>query len=595
MHNHALIFIQDLAIIMLMAGLATVICHRLKQPIVLGYIIAGIIIGPHIPPFSFISDEITIKTLAELGVIFLMFSLGLEFNLHKLSKVGVTAFITALLEIVLMIAVGYAIGRLFGWSQLNSIFLGAILSISSTTIIVKALSELGLKKEEFSQLIFGILIVEDIFAILILALLSSIAVTGSLQVQDIIIASTKLFSFLVISLLIGILLIPKLLTYIAKFKNNEMLLISVLGLCFAFSLLVVKLDYSVALGAFIIGAIIAEAKELAKIERLINPIRDMFSAIFFVSVGLLFNLTILFDYPIPILVITIAVVVGKVISCSLGVLISGRDGKTAVRVGMGLAQIGEFSFIIASLGITLNVTGDFLYSIAVCVSIITTLLTPYLIRHSDAFTTYTASLMPTSLTHTFGLYVTWMQNIHPEKDQVELKKAIKRSITQAIINVFIVIAIFLSGGYLAKTHLGSLLIEVTNIYMQKTIIWAIALILSLPFLIAIYRKIKALSMILAELNVKESVNERLPFNIRKIISEIIPIISILGIMVFVSLLSTSILPPIELLIVILMIVVLLIIFLLPWFIRFHSKLQIHLAESMKRSSSKHKKDEPESK
>lgn len=582
MQSHALLFIQDLAIIMLIAGFTTVLCHRLKQPIVLGYIIAGIIIGPHTPPFSFISDEITVKTLAEIGVIFLMFSLGLEFNLHKLSKVGGAALIAASLEIILMIGLGYVIGRLFGWSQIDAIFLGAILSISSTTIIVKALSELRLKTEEFSQLIFGILIIEDIFAILILALLSSIAITGSLQLKEIILTSTKLSTFLVISLLIGILCVPRLLSYIAKFKSNEMLLISVLGLCFGFSLLVVKLDYSVALGAFIIGAIIAESGELRKIEHLINPIRDMFSAIFFVSVGLLLDLNVLINYFLPIVIITIAVVVGKVLSCSLGVLITGRDGKTAIRVGMGLAQIGEFSFIIASLGITLNVTGDFLYSIAVGVCIITTLLTPYLIRYSDSLTHSVSRLVPGNIANTFRLYVVWMKNIEPRKNQIELKRAIKHSVLQIIINLFIVCAIFLCGSYIAKTNLGNLLIRVTNIYIQKTIIWAIALILSLPFLIAAYRKIKALSMILAELGVKERVDDQLTFNVRKTISGIIPLISILGIMFFISLLSASILPPIELLFIVLIIVIILIFFLLPWFIKLHSKLQVLLMDAFKK-------------
>lgn len=571
---------------MLIAGLATLLCHRLKQPMVLGYILAGIIIGPHTPPFSLISDQTTVKTLAELGVIFLMFSLGLEFNLHKLSTVGITAFTTAVLEIVVMIGLGYAIGRLFGWTQLNAIFLGAILSISSTTIIVKALSELRMKKEKFSQLIFGILIVEDIFAILILALLSSIAVTGSLQFKEIILATTKLSSFLVISLLIGISFVPRFLSYISKFHNNETLLISVLGLCFGFCLLVVKLDYSVALGAFIIGAIIAESYQLKKIEHLINPIRDMFSAIFFVSVGLLFNLNVLLQHLFLIVVIALVVVVGKVISCSLGVLITGRDGKTAMRVGMGLAQIGEFSFIIASLGITLKVTGDYLYSIAVAVSIITTLLTPYLIKYSDSFTEHIAKIIPKSMTHTFRLYVAWLQNIQLKEDQIELKLIIKRSIGQIIINLLIVIAIFLGSDYIASTTIGYFLIKVTDLYMQKTIIWAVALILSLPFLIAVYRKIKALSMLLAELNVKASVHDQLTTGVRNLIAEIIPIIATLGIMVFIFLLSASILPPLELLFIVFVIAILLIVFLKPWFIKFHSKLQIRLIDSLKKRSKK---------
>jgi monovalent cation:H+ antiporter-2, CPA2 family len=398
MHTHALIFIQDLAILMLIAGFAIILCYQFSQPMVLGYILAGVIIGPHTPPFSLILDETTIRTFAELGVIFLMFSLGLEFTFDKLSKVGKTAIIAATLEIVLMIWIGYGLGILFGWTTMNSIFLGAILSISSTTIIVKVLSDLGLKKESFSQIVFGILIIEDLFAIFILAILSSIAVSGTIDFKDkfkeILMTAIRLFSFLIISLIVGRLLVKRLLAYVAKFENDEVLLITVLALCFGFCLLVIQLNYSVALGAFIIGAIIAESTQIKKIEYLINPLRDMFSAIFFVSVGLLFNPGIVANYFIHIIIITIVVIIGKILSCSLGVLISGYSGKTSMRIGMSLAQIGEFSFIIASLGIALNVTGNFLYSIAVSVSIITTLTTPYLIKYSDAFSHFVSKSIP---------------------------------------------------------------------------------------------------------------------------------------------------------------------------------------------------------
>lgn len=587
MHTHALIFIQDLAIIMLVAGLATVVCHQFRQPIVIGYIIAGIILGPHTPPFSLINDESTIKTLAELGVIFLLFSLGLEFNLHKLSKVGSTAVITAILEILLMIWVGYEIGMLFGWTQINAIFLGAILSISSTTIIVKALHELEMKQESFTQIIFGILIIEDIFAILILALLSSIAVTGSLQFNDIAYTSIKLSSFLVFSLIGGILLVPRLLSFIARFKSNEVLLVSVLGLCFGFCLLVIKLNYSVALGAFIMGAIIAESNHLAKIERLINPLRDMFSAIFFVSVGLLFDPTILVNYLYPVLIITAAVIVGKIISCSIGVLISGYDGKTSMRVGMGLAQIGEFSFIIASLGITLNVTGSFLYSIAVCVSIITTLTTPYLIKHSDACSSIAARFIPKNLSTSFAVYAGWIQS--GQHSENKLKHVFKRSAMQIIINIFIVLAIFLGATYIAKTNPFLALSKVIGQDLLESILWTFALLFSLPCLIAAYQKMKALSMILAEAAIKDGGNQRLTRRVRDVISELIPIIFIIVMMMLIAMLSAHILPPIKWLFLILLFVGILMLLVLPWFVRLHSRLQINLIKSFKSRRENQKK------
>jgi CPA2 family monovalent cation:H+ antiporter-2 len=564
---------------MAVAGFITVLCKRFNQPIVLGYLIAGIIIGPYTPPFSFISNEESMRTLAELGIIFLLFSLGLEFNLRKLSRVGLAAGVAALAEIVLMMWLGYEIGRFFQWEKIDALFLGAILAISSTTIIIKTLGELGMKKEPFAQLIFGILIIEDIFAILILTLLTGIALTGSLNVGDLVLNITKLSSFLVISLLVGILLVPKLLAYIDKFENDEVLLISVLGLCFGFCLLVVSLDYSVALGAFIVGAVIAESKQLHKIEHLITPLRDMFSAIFFVSVGLLFNPQILIEYWEPLIIITVAVIIGKIVSCSLGVLISGRDGNTAMRTGMGLAQIGEFSFIIAGLGISLDVTGEFLYPIAVAVSVITTFLTPYLIRSSDTVTRWTQAIIPKKIATLFDNYQSWLQSIRP-REYKPLMKAVKRSLLQVAINLLVVMGIFLGFAYFANTKLAHLIIPAWDEKIQITLIWSAALFVSLPFLIVSYQKIKALSMIIAEVSVRENAHEYTP-HARAIISEIIPIIAIIAFMIFIGALSASILPPIKLLIVVLVIVALLIGFIFPWCVRLHDRLHISLIDTLK--------------
>ena len=293
---HAIAFIQDLAVIMLIAGFTTILCHRFKQPVVLGYIIAGIIIGPHTPPFALVHDEDTIKTLAELGVIFLMFCLGLEFSLRKLFQVGATAFIAAFLEITLMIWAGFGIGRLFDWNTMDSLFLGAILAMSSTTIIIKVLGDLQMKNERFAQLIFGVLIIEDILGIGIIALFSGIAVSGTVEADQVLSTVGKLSLFMVVALVVGILLVPRLLAYVAKFESNEMLLVTVLGLCFGFCLLVVKLEYSMILGAFLIGAIMAESRQLIQIERLMEPVRDMFSAIFFVAIGLTIDPRVLVDY-----------------------------------------------------------------------------------------------------------------------------------------------------------------------------------------------------------------------------------------------------------------------------------------------------------
>ncbi|UXV19745.1 cation:proton antiporter [Pseudomonas fluorescens] len=577
---HAISFIQDLAVIMLVAGVVTVLFHRLKQPVVLGYIVAGFIIGPHTPPFGLIHDEDTIKTLAELGVIFLMFCLGLEFSLRKLFKVGATAFIAAFLEIILMIWIGYEIGRWFAWNTMDSLFLGAILAISSTTIIVKALNDLKMKNQRFAQLIFGVLIVEDILGIGIIALLSSIAVSGTVSSGEVFSTVGKLSLFMIVALVIGILLVPRLLAYVAKFESNEMLLITVLGLCFGFCLLVVKLEYSMVLGAFLIGAIMAESRQLIKIERLIEPVRDMFSAIFFVAIGLMIDPQILLQYAWPIAVITVAVVLGKMLSCGLGAFIAGNDGRTSLRVGMGLSQIGEFSFIIAALGMTLQVTSDFLYPVAVAVSAITTLLTPYLIRGADPLSLKIASVMPKRMSRVFGMYGEWLRSIQPQGEGAMLASMIRKIILQVGVNLALVVAIFFTGSFFAARIGGYLEGWISDPSWQKALIWGAALLLSLPFLIAAYRKLKALSMLLAEMSVKPEMAGRHTQRVRRVIAELIPILSLLVIFLLLAALSASILPTNKLLVLIAIVTAAVAAVLWRWFIRVHTRMQVALLETL---------------
>ena len=577
---HAISFIQDLAVIMLVAGVVTVLFHRLKQPVVLGYIVAGFIIGPHTPPFGLIHDEDTIKTLAELGVIFLMFCLGLEFSLRKLFKVGATAFIAAFLEIILMIWIGYEIGRWFDWNTMDSLFLGAILAISSTTIIVKALNDLKMKNQRFAQLIFGVLIVEDILGIGIIALLSSIAVSGTVSSGEVFSTVGKLSLFMIVALVIGILLVPRLLAYVAKFESNEMLLITVLGLCFGFCLLVVKLEYSMVLGAFLIGAIMAESRQLIKIERLIEPVRDMFSAIFFVAIGLMIDPQILLQYAWPIVVITVAVVLGKMLSCGLGAFIAGNDGRTSLRVGMGLSQIGEFSFIIAALGMTLQVTSDFLYPVAVAVSAITTLLTPYLIRGADPLSLKIASVMPKRMSRVFGMYGEWLRSIQPQGEGAMLASMIRKIILQVGVNLALVVAIFFTGSFFAVRIGGYLEGWISDPSWQKALIWGAALLLSLPFLIAAYRKLKALSMLLAEMSVKPEMAGRHTQRVRRVIAELIPILSLLVIFLLLAALSASILPTNKLLVLIAVVTAAVAAVLWRWFIRVHTRMQVALLETL---------------
>lgn len=577
---HAIAFIQDLAVIMLVAGIVTVIFHRLKQPVVLGYIVAGFIIGPHTPPFGFIHDEETIKTLAELGVIFLMFCLGLEFSLRKLFKVGATAFVAALLEITLMIWVGYEIGTAFGWSTMDALFLGAILAISSTTIIVKALNDLNMKNQRFAQLIFGVLIVEDILGIGIIALLSGIAVSGSVSSGEVLATVGKLGLFMVVALVVGIVLVPRLLAYVAKAESDEMLLVVVLGLCFGFCLLVVKLGYSMVLGAFLIGAIMAESRHHRKIERLVEPLRDTFSAIFFVAIGLMIEPRVLVEYAVPIVAITAAVVIGKVVSCSLGSFLAGNDGRTSLKVGMGLSQIGEFSFIIAALGMTLEVTSDFLYPVAVAVSAITTLLTPYLIKASDPLAVYLGRIIPAPLSRVFGTYGEWLRSIGLQGQRAAFAAMVRRILMHVSVNLALVVAIFFTCAHFAPAIGEWLSPWLPGEQGQKGVLCATAMVLSMPFLIAAYRKLRALSLLLVQAGVKPELAGRYTEALQSVMAQVIPVV-FLGLVLFLlAALSASILPTREMLMVVGAALVIFAALFWRWLIRIHARLQIALVETL---------------
>lgn len=406
-----LIFLQDMAVVMAVSAVIIIFCNRFRLPVVLGYILAGVLIGPHTPPYSLVKDMHDIHVLSELGVIFLLFSIGLEFSLTKLLRVGLVAFFAATVEIGLMMWIGNLLGRFFGWSPIDSLFLGAILSISSTTIIAKVLMETKRIKEQFAQVILGILVIEDVLAIVIIALLSGVATTGSLEISTAAVAMAKVFAFMAGVLFFGFLIVPRLLRYLAGFENAEMTIIAVLGLCFAASISAAWFGFSVALGAFLIGAVIAETKQAKDVIHKMEPIRDMFTAIFFVSVGMLISPATVAQYWLPILVLTLATVVGKLVSCSVATFATGYSAETSLKVGLGLAQIGEFSFIIARLGEGHGVTSPFLYPIAVAVSSVTTLTTPVLVRNHVPITRFLLRMTPRPLSTAMGFYTTWLRRL----------------------------------------------------------------------------------------------------------------------------------------------------------------------------------------
>ncbi|WP_316805199.1 cation:proton antiporter [Pedobacter nototheniae] len=386
--------ISDLGLILAAAGITTLIFKKIRQPLVLGYIIAGLLVGPYLDFLPTVTDRKSIEIWGEIGVIFLLFSLGLEFSFKKLVKVGGAASITAIVKVFFVLASGYLVGKLMGWSDMNSLFLGGILSISSTMITIKAFEELGIKHKKFAGLVFGVLIVEDLVAILLLVLFSTVAVSQQSAGPEMLQSILKLGFFLILWFLGGIFLIPSFLKATKKLMNDETMLVVSLALCLVMVILADKVGFSAALGAFIMGSILAETTQAERIEHLTKSVKDLFSAVFFVSVGMLIDPSMLVKYAVPIIIVTLVIVVGKILSTILGALLSGQPLKTSVQAGMSLAQIGEFSFIIASLGLSLKVTSDFLYPIAVAAAAITTFTTPYLIKLSEPFYNLLVKILP---------------------------------------------------------------------------------------------------------------------------------------------------------------------------------------------------------
>jgi CPA2 family monovalent cation:H+ antiporter-2 len=478
---HLPVLIIDLALILAAAGVTTLLFKKIKQPLVLGYILAGLLVGPHVKFIPTVTDNESIHIWAEIGVIFLLFSLGLEFSFKKLVKVGGSASVTAVVEVVSMLLIGFVAGLAMGWSTMDSIFLGGILSVSSTTIIIRAFEELNVKHKKFAGLVFGVLIVEDLVAILLLVLLSTLAVSQQFAGVEMLTSILKLCFFLVLWFIAGIFLIPTFLKKTRKLMNDETMLIVAIALCLLMVLLAVKVGFSAALGAFIMGSILAETTQAEHIEHLTKSVKDLFAAIFFVSVGMLIDPSILIDYAVPILIITLATVFGKFLSSGLGALISGQPLKTAVQTGMSLAQIGEFSFIIATLGLSLKVTSDFLYPIAVAVSAITTFTTPYLIKASEPFYIFLERTLPRKWVAGIQRYSSSTAGITTLSDWKVLLRAYT---TNTVIHSVILIALIFFGSkyiqpfiteHIINGDRGIIISLILTLILMAPFIWALSI------------------------------------------------------------------------------------------------------------------------
>jgi CPA2 family monovalent cation:H+ antiporter-2 len=469
--------ISDLGLILMTAGIAVLIFKKLKQPLVLGYLIAGFLAGTHFDFFPSVRDVKSVEVWAEIGVIILLFSLGLEFSFKKLMKVGGTASITAITQIITMVMMGFLVGKWMGWKQMDCIFLGVILSISSTTIILKTFDELGVKAQKFAGIVIGSLIVQDIIAILMMVLLSTVAVSQQFSGTELLISVLKLIFFLTIWFIGGIFFIPTLLKKAKHLLTDEMMLIISLALCLMMVILASNVGFSPALGAFIMGSIIAETTQAEQIEHLVKPVKDLFGAIFFVSVGMLIDPATLYEHAIPVMILTFITIFGQSISSTIGALISGQPLKQSIQTGMSLAQIGEFSFIIATLGMSMNVTSNFLYPVVVAVSAVTTFTTPFMVKMATPFSEFLERKLPRRWLKRIARYSANTQSI---KSVSTWQIVLRAHLLQIVLHTIIITAIILLSSkfvlpLVADSQFGNATAALITLIIISPFLWALSL------------------------------------------------------------------------------------------------------------------------
>lgn len=490
--------LKAISVVLCIAAVTTVAFQRLRQPVVLGYILAGLIIGPHVP-LPLAADRETVQVLSELGVILLMFSLGLEFSLRKLGAVGIPAGLTAIFETSAMFWIGFLVGRAFGWTTRESIFTGAVIAISSTTIIAKAFDEQGIRGKR-RELVVGVLVVEDLIAILLMAILTASSSGEGVSARTLARSSGRLAAFLAGLVTIGMLIVPRTIRAIARLERSETTLVASVGLCFAVSLLARELGYSVALGAFIAGSLVAESGEERHVAQLIVPVRDVFAAIFFVSVGMLIDPAVILHHWRAVLVLTLVVIAGKVLGVTIGAFLSGRGTRLSVQAGMSLAQIGELSFVIAGLGISLGATRGFLYPVTVAVSALTTLATPLLVRAAGPAAAAVDRNLPRPIQTFAALYGTWVEQLRaaPEQPRTQASR------TRRLVRLLLLDAAIISALVIGVAVWMDTLVDVVGRWLAVTRGVARALVigsivaLATPFMLGIVRISRGLGVVLAE-------------------------------------------------------------------------------------------------
>ena len=488
-------FLQTLAVILCVAAVTTVVFQRLHQPVVFGYLLAGMIVGPHVP-IPIVADVEIVQTLSEAGVILLLFALGLEFSLRKLIRIGPTAGLVAVAQSGMMLLLGYGLGQAFGWTTLESVYTGAIIAISSTTIIAKAFEEQRVSGR-FVDLVLGILIMEDLIGIFLLAVLTTVSAGAGLSLGSLGLIGLRLAIFLAGLIGVGLLVIPRLIRAVVRINRPETTLVASVGICFAAALLALSFGYSVALGAFIAGSLVGESGEEKTVEHLVRPVRDMFAAIFFVSVGVLIDPILVARYWLPVLLLTVAVIAGKVIAVTVASFFVGFRLRTSVQSGMSLAQIGEFSFIIAGVGLASQATREFLYPIAVTVSAITTLTTPWLIRSADRAATLVDRTLPQPLQTFSALYGSWIERLRAGGGRRDHRRN-SRLLALILLDAVLIIAVIV-GAMLEVDRVIGLLGSWTGLDpgISRALVIAAVTVVLVPLLIGLLKTARRLGLTLA--------------------------------------------------------------------------------------------------
>lgn len=491
-------FLVTFAVVLCTAAVTTVVFERLKQPVILGYLLAGLLIGPHVTFVPVVADNATTGTLAELGVILLLFAIGLEFSVRRLLRVGGQVAVTAVIDVSLMAWLGLVAARLMGFTPREALFTAAITAISSTTIIAKTFEDTKVGRR-LRELVFGVLIVEDLFAVLFLAGLATLGPGGG-EASPMWMTVGRLVILLTIWVTAGLMVIPRLMRFVASLGRRETTLVASLGLCFAFALLAQELGYSVALGAFIAGSLISESGKAHLVMQLVRPVRDVFAAVFFVAVGMLIDPALVVEHWLAVVVLTAVVMIGKVIAVSSGAFLAGQGTQTSLRAGMSMAQIGEFSFIIASLGLSLGVVRDFLYPVAVAVSAITALTTPYLVRVAEPFAGWVDRRLPRPLQTYTTLYASWVEEMTKAHKEGSNAQRVRQLFRWLLLDAVVLIAITI-GLSLAWPRLRELTVSQFGIPadVAQMATWVLAFVLGAPFVFGIFRVARGLAVQLARM------------------------------------------------------------------------------------------------